>query len=240
LAQTRKNGYPAVSFLYQLGVVMKKFLFLVVAVGALFYYKPGPIAGLFKSGAFDSKGNPQVLVFTARQCNGACEKAVQELTERKIEFKEVKLDGNDENMERYKKLGGNGVIPLLVAGSNSVQGFDHGKYTSLLAQTYGEKALTPMERVYFGRHFKADGTPTVYMYGATWCGYCKVLRAEMEKRKIDFAEVDVDTIADRAEMESAMDLAFLPVTYVGYNRFVGSNNIEEVIAAMKSAEKRKM
>lgn len=216
---------------------MKKFLFLVVAVGALYYFKPGLFPSFGKNGALDSKGNPQVLVFTSKQCNDPCTRAVQDLRERKVDFKEVVLDDNNENISRYEKLGGNGTIPLLAVGKLSVQGYDKGMFASVLAQTYGDKALTQLERIYYSRHFKADGTPAVYMYGATWCGFCTVMRNEMGKRKIDFAEVDVDTVADKAEIEYAMGLDYLPVTYVGYTRIVGAKSMDPVLDAVQDAVK---
>jgi glutaredoxin len=216
------------------GRVMKKLLLLAVAVGVLYMYKPGLFPSFSKSGAYDSNGKPQVLLFTATSCNGYCAKARQELTDRNIDFTELKLDGNDENTNRFHKLGGNGMIPLLVAGSLSVPGYDRGMYASVLAQNFGDKALTQTEQSYYSRHFKADGTPTIYMYGATWCGFCTVMRNEMEKRKIDFDEIDVDTAADSREVEDAMDLAALPVTYVGYKRIVGAESVDPVLAALKS------
>lgn len=219
---------------------MKKLLFVAIAIGALFYFKPALFHFSGKSGAFDSKGNPLVLVFTGQQCNGFCEKATQELKERKVDFQELTLDGNDENINHYKKLGGNGQIPFLVVGNLTLQAYDRGMYASVLAQTYGDHALTPLERIYFKRHFNADGSPKVYMYGATWCGFCTVMREEMAKRKIEFSEIDVDMIADRAEVESAMDLSALPVTYVGYVRFVGSNSVDPVVSLVKTAGRKQM
>lgn len=219
---------------------MKKFIFLVAAIGALYYYKPGLFPTFGPSGAFDSKGNPQVLVFTDKECNGPCDRAVQDLRERGIPFQEVSLADSDANRDRYAKLGGNGIIPFLVAGSRTVQGYHKGMFASVLAQTYGDRPLTRAEHIYYGNHFRADGTPVVYMYGASWCGFCKVLRAEMEARHIEFAEVDVEAAPDRAVMEDAMEITGFPVTYVGYERIMGGEKIDQVLAALKTAGKRRI
>jgi len=220
---------------------MKKLLVLVVAIVALYIFKPGlfpSFAG--KNGAFDAKGNPQVLVFTAKECSGLCEKAMQELRARSVVFQELQLDGNDDNLKRYEKLGGNGPIPYIVTGKLVVSGYDKGKTASALGQTYGDKYLTRMEQIYYGKHFKADGTPIVYMYGASWCVFCKSMRDEMDKRKIEYAEVDVEAVADRTVMEDTMQISGFPLIYVGYERIVGGESVEPVVAALKKAKKRQI
>lgn len=218
---------------------MKKLLVLAVAVGALYLYKPGLFPSFGNSGAFDSKGNPVVVLFTGTPCADFCEKARQELADRNIAYTELKLDGSDDIASRYDALGGNGLIPMLAAGGNTVHGYDKAMYASVLAQNFGDKALTPAEQVYYSRHFNADGTPTVYMYGATWCGFCTVMRDEMGKRKIEFDEIDVDTAANRGDLEYTMDLSALPVTYVGYTRIVGARSVDPVLDALKSGVKRR-
>lgn len=220
---------------------MKKLIFVIIAaVAATYYFKPGLLPILGTKGAFDSKGNPQVMVFTARDCNGACEKAVQDFKARKVDFQELPLDNNDDNMKRYEKLGGNGIIPYVVAGSRSVQGFQKAMMASVLAQTYGDKYLTRAEQAYFANHFTADGSPVIYMYGASWCSFCKTMREELGKRKINFVEVDVEQAPDRAVMTDTMDITGFPTTYVGYIRVVGGSTIDPVLAALKAAGKRRI
>lgn len=218
---------------------MKKIIFLVIAVAALYHFKPELFPGSGANGAFDSKGNPQVVVFTAKECNGACEKAVENLNDRKVGFQEVPLDGNEDNIKRYKKLGGNGVVPYVIVGSRSVQGFEKSMMTSVLAQSFGDKYLTRREQVYFNNHFSADGSPVIYIYGASWCTFCKALREELGKRKMDFVEVDVEAASDRAVMTDTMEIGGYPLTYVGYERVVGGGNADAVLAALKRAGKRR-
>lgn len=214
---------------------MKKFAVLVIAVAALFYFKPG-LFSFGKKGAFDSKGHAQVLLFTQDGCGAPCASAVQELTARGVAFQEIKLD-NDDNIQRYHDLGGAATIPLLAVGRETVQGYGKGDFASALAENFGDSVLTRAELLFYKNHFDDTGKPVVYMYGASWCGYCKQLRAEMESRKIAFVEIDVDHDADKALIEDAMDLSGYPTTYVGYKRIVGANKTDQVMAALKTAVK---
>jgi glutaredoxin len=218
---------------------MKKFAVLLIAVGALYFFKPGLFPSFGKKGAFDAKGNAQTLLFTQAGCGAFCDKAVQELKDRGVAFEEVKLDGDD-TVKRYRDLGGDGRIPMLAVGREMVAGYDKGAYASALAQNFGDSALTRAELLFYKNHFDADGKPLVFMYGATWCGYCKELRAEMESRKIAFQEFDVDTDPDKALIIDAMDLSAYPITYVGYKRIVGASKTDEVLKALKTAGSHKI
>ncbi len=179
-----------------------------------------------------------MLLFTQDGCGNFCDKAVNELKDRGVAFQEVKLDGDD-NIKRYQSLGGKGPIPLLAVGSQTVEGYDKGEFASVLAQNFGDRALNRAELLFYKRHFNAEGKPLVYMYGATWCGYCKQLRAEMEGRKIEFVEVDVDLDPDKALIDDAMGLSGYPTTYVGYKRIVGASKTDQILEAIKTAGKHK-
>ena len=137
---------------------MKKFLVLVIALGGLFYYKPALFHFSGKSGAFDSKGNAQTLLFTQNGCGASCDSAVKELKERGLAFREVPLD-SDENLKRYQELGGNGTIPLLAVGSQAVLGYDKGQYASALAQNFGDSALTRAEQIFYKRRVDRSRPP---------------------------------------------------------------------------------
>ncbi len=218
---------------------MKKVLFLIIAVGALYYFKPGIFPSFGgKEGAFDSKGNPQVLVFTRLNCGAACENVVQSLKDRNVDFQEVVVDQNDANMARFQKLGGT-AIPYIMAGSHGVVGAGKTEVASALAQTFGDRYLTPFERLYFANHFKPDGSPQIYIYGASWCGYCKKLHQDLEQRHVDFVEIDVEKSPDQALMVDTMGIGGFPVTYVGYERVLHGSQVDDVLAALKTAGKRK-
>jgi len=225
---------------------MKKIIAIVAAaaalavVAALIYVVPGFIAPFGKKGAFDARGNPQVVLFTAKECNAACGQVVRDLTARKVEFQQVMLDGNPEKEKRYREMGGGGSVPYLVAGRYAVSGYERAPIASALAQTYGDKYLTRAELNYYANHFRADGSPLVYMYGASWCSYCKTLRAELKKRKIDYVEVDVELAPDSDAMVRTLEITGYPTTYVGYQRVPDGDTIGPVLAAMGRAGKRRL
>lgn len=216
---------------------MKKFALLLVVVGALAFFRPG-LVGFGKHGAFDDQGNPQVLLFTQSGCGASCDKAMQELNSRGVKFQQIKLD-NAETISRYKRLGGDGRLPMLAVGNAVAHGYGKGDYASVLAENFGDGALTRAERRLFAHHFNAQGKPLVYMYGATWCGYCKELRAEMQRLHIEFVEVDVDRNPDRSFIEHVMDLPDFPVVYVGYERIVGGGKVVDVLQALKTGGRHK-
>ncbi len=217
---------------------MKKFIALVAAIGALYYFKPGLFPSFGHKGAFDAKGNPVVLVFTNANC-APCEQVMQNLRERGVAFQELSLTQGDKIRERYTSLGGTGVIPFVAVGSRHLEGFDRGMLASVLGETYGDRTLTRFEQVFFANHFRPDGSPMVYMYSASWCGFCKMLREELDKRQVPYVELDVEKATERAVMEDTMNIVGLPVTYVGYTRFVGGSKIDQVLEAMKTAGKRR-
>ncbi len=40
---------------------------------------------------------------------------------------------------------------------------------------------------------------TVTMFSTTWCGYCRRLKAQMQREGIEFTELDIELEPDRAE-----------------------------------------
>jgi glutaredoxin len=218
---------------------MKKIIVLAIAIGALYHFKPGLFPSFLSGGAFDKNGNPEVLVFTVTNCGGWCEKGVQEIRNHGVQFQELALDGNEENQKRYESLGG-GSLPFVVVGNQSIQGYDKGMIVSALAQAYGDKSLTPLERRYYNNHFQEDGRPIVYMYGASWCQFCKKLREDLVSRNVNYVEVDVERAPDRAVMEDTMAIPGYPLVYVGYQRVVGGSQISNVLTALKNAGNRKL
>lgn len=45
----------------------------------------------------------------------------------------------------------------------------------------------------------SDQQASVTMYSTPWCGYCKRLKAQMNRAAIDFAEVDIEQDTKAAE-----------------------------------------
>jgi len=40
---------------------------------------------------------------------------------------------------------------------------------------------------------------TITMYTTTWCGYCRRLKAQLDREGIGFAEIDIEKVASAAE-----------------------------------------
>lgn len=74
---------------------------------------------------------PQVKLFTSSQCGVSCQSAKELLTARGIAFQETSVDSED-GMQELKKVSGNDVVPLLLLGGSQTQGFEAGRYHSLL------------------------------------------------------------------------------------------------------------
>lgn len=68
----------------------------------------------------------------------------------------------------------------------------------------------------------AGAPPEVKMYGASWCGPCRAVRAYFEQNKIPHTYLDVDVRANHdafvAEGGSAV-----PLVFVGRDKVVGAN-----------------
>lgn len=217
---------------------MKKLVVVILILGAVYYFKPGWFSFGANNGAFDAEGNPETLVFTIKNCGGWCEKGLAELGRRKVPFRELKLDDNEENQQLYSKLG-RGGLPYFVVGQYKLSGYLHAAVASTLAQAYGDKYLSRLERKYFARHFNDDNSPKVYMYGASWCPYCKAMRKELENRGVDYAEIDVEKAYDQDTLVKTMDIGGDPVIYVGYVR-INPPKIGNVMSAINEAGYRKM
>ena len=218
---------------------MKKLLIIVILVtGAIFHFKPELFSFDFSSGAFDAQGNPEVLVFTSSNCGGWCNKGLKELTQRNVSFSELVLDNNEQNQKRYADLG-RGQLPYIVIGQQKVAGFYKAMIVSVLAKNYGDKYLSSIEKQYYSNHFYEDDSPMVYMYGASWCPYCKKMREEFSSRGIDYFELDVEKTANQSLLVDTMQIEGFPVIYVGYHRIQGAD-INQVLTAVKLAGNRRI
>jgi len=214
---------------------MKKILIICIALATFIYFK-SPFA---VSSAFDVDGNPEVLVFTQNNCGTWCENGLKDLERRDVPYTELSIDNNKDNSERYSDMGGKG-LPYFVMGNQTFSGY--GKYwlASILAQTFGDKYLTSREKRYFRKHFYDDGSPLVYMYGASWCPYCKKFRKEFAEQGIDFVEIDVEKENDSQLLANTMGINGFPQVFVGYVRVKNAPDISEVVDAIDVAQSRKL
>lgn len=200
---------------------MKKIIMIVLAVAVAYTVKPEWFPFSNSKGAFDEQGNPQTLVFTHSNCGKPCGDAKKILKSRHIDFQEYKLDNNNENTALWKTFGGVNSFPNIIMGDEKEYTSGKARIVSKLALTYGDGVLEPSERYYMKKHFYDSGEPKLVMYGASWCGYCKKMREELDDNNIDYIEIDVEKSSKRKSMTKTLDISGYPLVYYGYQRFDG-------------------
>lgn len=73
---------------------------------------------------------PPVRLFTTAQCGLPCQNARALLSERGVAFQET-LVQSEEDVEELKKVAGErGLVPVLLIGGSSIQGFDPTRYAA--------------------------------------------------------------------------------------------------------------
>lgn len=65
------------------------------------------------------------------------------------------------------------------------------------------------------------GREPVVLLSATWCGYCRKLRADLDRWGVRYREYDVENSAEGARAAGLLRTAGVPVLLVGDRRFVG-------------------
>ena len=68
---------------------MRKFIFLIVIVGAIWAWRTGNLPGGKAQGSFDKSGNPALMTFTIAGCGDACETTVAELKAARLRGQEM-------------------------------------------------------------------------------------------------------------------------------------------------------
>ncbi len=209
-------------------------MFVIGIFGWLWHTNQLPF--MQEAGAFDESGQPQVWLFTVKNCGQHCNKARNELKRRRVPFKlmQVNIDNdNNANTKLWQTVRTDNTFPLVVAGNDNVRGASSPQIAGVLGLNFGKKYLSRTEKHYFKKHFYADGSPKIVMYGADWCGYCKKLRNEFGKNDVDFIEIDVDKSSDKATIVKTLEVYGYPATWVGYTRVNGST-YRAVKAVLKS------
>jgi len=212
---------------------MKKLLIISVIFGAGYYF-------IFNASptSFDEVGNPTAIVFTQNNCGTWCDNGIKDLERRNIPFIEFPIDNNKENKDRYESMSGKG-LPFFVMGDKTLVGYGKFWFASTVAQVFGDKYLTYGEKRFYKHHFYDDGSPRIYVYGASWCPYCKKLRKEFAERDIDYFELDVEEAAESQLIVKTMGIDGFPVVYVGYIRVKNSSDlIGDVLNAIDMAGNR--
>jgi glutaredoxin len=180
-------------------------------------------------GAYDENGEPVVWVFTFADCGEHCEDALDEMESRGVPFTEYVVDPSRQDSEGYKRWSdmGSARFPFIVAGKSKLIGFNKERVGGLLGETFGDRYLTRSERLYYQKHFDAEGSPQIVMYSVEWCGYCKKMKEDFAASNVDYLEIDVEKSGDKEWMLKTMGIAGYPAVYVGYTR-VNSLKVKEI------------
>lgn len=206
---------------------MKKIAILLVLLGVGNHYKT-EITNFFKSGSFDSYGDPQILLFSQKECGQPCEMAVRNLNQRGLDYQ--LLDPNIDTNE-WKKFGAPGRLPFMVVGYDRVYRYNPGEISSALALNYGDEVLTSTEQRIYQEHFDDYGNPRIVLYGTTWCGYCNKLRKDFRENGVEFLDYDVEKPVKKKWLLKAMGIEGYPTVYIGYKKVMGSD-YRAVMAAL--------
>ena len=204
---------------------MKTLLILATAVAAWIYLPIGDtlsdwFAQISGSGVYDSTGNPRAVLLISSRCGEPCNEASAELRRRYIDAEIVVVDLDSQGAERY---GNPRTLPTLLVGRDRMQGFNGAHYASILANNFGEQALTAQEQRIFAKHFDDNGAPRIVLYGTTWCGYCNKLRGEFAGHNIEYLDYDVEKPSKQTWLLEALGIGGYPTVYVGYQRVRGTD-----------------
>lgn len=215
---------------------MKK-IFLFVILGVLYWqWHEGKLPFMKKSAAVDASGKPTTWIFTFQGCGDSCDNAVRQLKTRRVPFEEKSINPNDEkdaNVKLWHKYQNGNMFPVIVAGSNTLSGFNAPDIATLLGKTFGDTYLTYDEKRFFKKHFNSDGSPRIVMYGTDWCPYCAELRKEFKANSIDYTDIDVEKSGEQNLLSQTMGIGGYPATWVGYTRVVQGDNYSEIMALAK-------
>lgn len=72
-------------------------------------------------------------------------------------------------------------------------------------------------------------TPQVTMYATGWCPYCARARALLERKGVQWTEIDVEAApASRAEMMTRSGRRTVPQIFVGERHVGGSDDLHDL------------
>jgi mycoredoxin len=83
----------------------------------------------------------------------------------------------------------------------------------------------------------APAPGTITMYTTTWCGYCRRLKAQLDREGIGFAEIDIEKVAGAAEFVMSVNAGNQTVPTVVFPDGTAATNpsIGEVKARLAGA-----
>lgn len=207
-------------------------LSIILGVG-YWYWSNGQLPLLQKPAVVDGAGNPATWIFTFKDCGNSCSDAIRDLKNRRVPFAEKRLDPDnpdDPNFKLWQQYSNNNNFPVIVVGSESLNGFFAPDIATLLGKTFGETYLTHNEKRFFKKHFNADGSARIVLYGTDWCGYCTKLRKDFRNNKVDFTDIDVEKAPDSQLLIQTMAINGYPATWVGYTRVKNGSEYAAVMA----------
>ena len=197
---------------------MKKIISIVILVFVAYKINPNNIFGSWSNkGAFDSQGNPQVVVFTAPGCP-PCDGAVALLKKRKIEFERVDVTTDKEGENRLRGYGSSNSLPAIIIGNEIINGFNRLGLVSALSEKFGSDVLSRNERRVMKTHFDTNGKPILVMYGTSWCPYCKKARTHFAAHGVHYKEVDVEQSENGKLHFNILEGRGYPLIYIGFRR----------------------
>lgn len=208
---------------------MKKIIILgLLLFGGYKLYSTGALPFLKKPGAFDSNGKAIVRLFVGPGCESVCGEIETLLQNRKIDYELVDIaspEGAKYGVHQF---------PLIQVGSDSAVG---GKWEMIgaLAGNLGPEVLSRSERAAMQNHFDDNGRAIVVMYGTEWCPHCKRQREYFQSHDIPFTELDPEKSTAAKTAYTILQGGGYPLTYVGYQRFVGykAPEIKSALAAIR-------
>ena len=197
--------------------------FKLYAIGALDH-----LPFLKKPGAFDAQGKAIVRLFVGPGCETACAEIETLLKDRKIDYALVDIatpEGAKYGVHQY---------PLIQIGDESVLG-GRLEIIGALAHYWGPAVLSRSEKMVMQNHFDDDGRAKVVMYGTDWCPHCKRQRAYFKSHDIPFTELDPEKSEAAKTAYTILQGNGYPLTYVGYQRFIGykENEIKMAVGAIR-------
>lgn len=214
---------------------MKKLIIGLVAIGALYQYDSSLFDFMLgKAGAFDSDGNPKVVLFISSTCGIHCDNALTHIKNKGIEAEIIDVQNNEAGSKELKRYSKRNGLPVLVVGKQVQYGFQGKRFDELLYDAVGKSALGRREKKVFKHHFNEDGSAKVVMYGTSWCGYCAQARERLIEIGIEHTEWDVEKDKKANNRYGVLQSSGYPLIYVGTRR-IGTYDEDKIIASLKES-----
>ncbi len=96
----------------------------------------------------------------AGSCGEPCDHARQLLQQRGIPFNEIDPSSSPESLEALKKLTGHNQVPVLVVGSDKINGFEEGQWQAALDRAHYPKSSTLPKKAEPPKNASSTPNPT--------------------------------------------------------------------------------